>query len=243
MEVRQEPSRTARFTGRSRRWLAVAGVLIMAGSVLPFEMTAGKSLPAESAEFCAFAMVGPALVVLGAPWTPRRGRLPFSGAIAVLVVFTGLGLLWRLPPVLDALARHPPLDVAELFSMLLAGTALWLQLAGSPSLPARLARPQRAAIAALAMWSAWAIAYVLGFANHAVVHAYDTGGGAPSVIMDQEIASGVVWAVAGACFIPLIYVAVLGWLRDSTAARTGRDETAGSTGAMPVVRGWGRPSR
>ena len=80
---------------------------------------------------------------------------------------------WRLPPVLDALARHPALILAELATLAPAGVGLWLELVNSRPLTPRLSRPQRAAIAALAMWSTWAMAYILGFADRPVVHAYD----------------------------------------------------------------------
>jgi cytochrome c oxidase assembly factor CtaG len=187
-------------------------------------------------------MVIPALAVLGAPWTPRQGRLAFGGAMAAGVVYVGVCLLWRLPPVLDALARHPILRLPELMTLLLAGTVLWLQLVNSPASAPRLTRPQRAAVAALAMWSTWVIAYVLGFANHAVIHAYDLSGSLGAVA-DQEIAAALTWAVAGACFIPVISVTLLGWVQDSSAAGAGPAEETPAGRDVPAVRGWGRAPR
>lgn len=212
--------------------------------VAPLEMIVRRYLFAESIQFCAFAMAIPALLVLGAPRAPSRGRLPFGGALAVGAIFVAVCLAWRLPPVLDALARHPVLQVPELATLLLAGTGLWLQLVGSPSSAVRLARTQRAAVAALAMWSVWVIAYVLGFANHAVIHAYDLSGS--GAVTDQEISAFLLWAVSGACFIPVIGVTMLGWLRDSSAPGAGPAEEADAAPGMrgvPVVRGWGRPPR
>ena len=228
---------------RARHWLAVAGGALVVLGVLPLEAVARRYLFAESVQFCAFAMAIPALVVLGAPWTPRLGRLAFGGALAVGGVFAGICLLWRLPPVLDALARHPVLQVPELVTLLLAGAALWLQLVSSPASAARPTRPQRAAVAALAMWSIWAIAYVLGFANHAVTHAYDLSGSLGAVT-DQEVTAALMWAVSGACFIPIICVTLLGWLRDSAAPGAGpAEETPAGRGGVPAVRGWGRAPR
>lgn len=223
-------------------WPAVAAVVVLLlAAVLP-EMTAGRYLFVETIQFAAFAMVIPALAVLGTPWTPRFARLPLRGAVAVAVVFIGVCLAWRLPPVLDALARHPALRVAELLTLLLAGLALWLQLAGSPSSEVRLSRPQRAALAAVPMWSVWIIAYVLGFANHAVVSGYDVSGSLGTVT-DQEITAIVSWAMSAACFIPVIAVTMLTWLHESSGpALVVAEEQRPAPGAL-VVRGWGRAPR
>jgi cytochrome c oxidase assembly factor CtaG len=235
-------ARTPGYTRRLRSLLPAAGVVLLVLTVLPLETILRRYLFAESIQFCAFAMVIPALIVLGWRRTPRRGQLAFGGALAAGVVYVGLCLLWRLPPVLDALARHPVLQLAELMTLLPAGTVLWLQMAGSPSAAARLARPQRAAVAALAMWSAWVIAYVLGFANHAVVHAYDQSGSL-GVVTDQEISVALTWAVSAACFLPVICVTMLGWLRDSSAPGAVPAEEAPAGRGAPAVRGWGRAPR
>jgi len=153
-------------------------------------------------------------------------------------------LAWRLPPAMDALARQPALVVPEALTLLAVGGGLWLELVDSPPLAPRLPRPGRAAVAALAMWSTWAVAYVLGFASHAIFHAYDAAGSGLSAVADQEIAVGLVWAVAGACFVPVVITSMLGWLAggedtDEEFQRVFRDENQRAT-----VRGWGpRPRR
>lgn len=235
-EVNRIPSRIL------RHWPAVVGAAILLLSAGLPEMVAGRYLFVETIQFAAFAMVIPALVVLGAPWIPRLVRLRLRGAVAVGAVFVGVCLAWRLPPVLDALARHRVLQVPELVTLLLAGLALWLQLAGSPSSEARLARPQRAALAAVPMWSVWVIAYVLGFANHAVVSGYDVSGSLGAVT-DQEITAILTWAISAACFMPVIAVTMLTWLRDSSApGLTAAEERPTALGPV-AVRGWGRPPR
>jgi cytochrome c oxidase assembly factor CtaG len=184
----------------------------------------------------------PALVVLGAPWTPRFARLPLRGAVAVAALYIGVCLAWRLPPALDALARHPVLQVPEFVTLLVAGLALWLQLVGSPSSPARLTRPQRAAVALIPMWSVWVIAYVLGFADHAVVSGYDVSG-TLGAVTDQEITAILTWAISGACFVPVIAVTMLTWLRDSGTPGLAADGERRPASGLPVVRGWGRAPR
>ena len=90
-------------------------------------------------------------------------------------------------------------------------------------------------IAALAMWSIWAIAYVLGFASRSVVHAYDGPGSSLATVTDQEITAFVLWLAAACSFVPVIFVSLLTWLRD------GADP--GEEPASPGVRGWGRQPR
>jgi len=249
-----------------RRLLGVTGlVLVLACLLPPLDTLARRYVFAESLQFCVFAMAGPALIVLGAPWrflrlsrptgpgepgpadrlaAARRGSRSFGRAAVFLVAFVAVCLAWRLPPVMDALARQPALVVPEALTLLAVGAGLWLELVDSPPLAPRLPRLGRAAVAALAMWSTWAVAYVLGFASHAMFHAYDAAGGSLSAVADQEIAVGLVWAVAGACFVPVVITSMLGWLTggedaDEEFQRVFRDENQRAT-----VRGWApRPRR
>jgi cytochrome c oxidase assembly factor CtaG len=243
-----------------RRWLAAAGlVLVLACLLPPLSALARRHVFAESIQFSVFAMAGPALIVLGAPWrrlrlsgpadrlaAAHRGNRSFLRAGIYLLAFIAVCLAWRLPPVMDALARQPALVVAEAVTLLAAGGALWLEIVDSPPVAPRLPRPQRAAVAALAMWSIWIVAYVLGFASHAVFRAYDAAGSGLSVVADQEIAVGLVWAVAGCCFVPVVMANMLGWLAggedaDEEFQRVFRDENE-----RAMVRGWGtrpRPRR
>jgi cytochrome c oxidase assembly factor CtaG len=250
-----------------RRLLGVTGlVLVLACLLPPLDMLGRRYVFAESLQFCVFAMAGPALIVLGAPWrflrlsragsgprgpgpadrlaAARRDNRSFGRATVFLIAFIAVCLAWRLPSVMDALARQPALVVPEALTLLAAGAGLWLELVDSPPVAPRLPRPGRAAVAALAMWSTWAVAYVLGFASHAIFHGYDAAGSGLSAVADQEIAVGLVWAVAGLCFVPVVITSMLGWMgggedADEEFQRVFRDENQRAT-----VRGWGpRPRR
>jgi len=253
--------------GSRRPWLAAAGVALIVAA-LGVTGLARRYVVAESAQFVVFAMAAPALIVLGAPWrllrlsrpagpeadqlgtapldrlaAARRQHTSFLRAAGFLVVFIAAGVAWRLPPVVDALARYPVLVAVELVTLLAAGIGLWLELVDSPPLAPRLPNPHRATIAALAMWSTWAVSYALGFANHAVFHGYDGPGSALSAVADQQITVALVWAVSACCFVPVVFVALLSWLSggdnpDEELQRLARDDRQ-----LPVVRGWGRPAR
>ena len=249
------PRAARSLVARGRPWLAAAGAALL-GAGLAIEGLARRYIVAESAQFVVFAMVAPALLVLGAPWrllgrcgpldrlaAARRRQTSFVRAGAFLVLFIAVTGAWRLPPVMDALASRPVLVVAELITLLAAGTFLWLELVPSPPLSPRLPNPHRAAVAALAMWSTWAAAYALGLSSHAVFHGYDPAGGALSAVADQQITVALVWAVSAFCFVPVVFVTLLTWLSasdnpDEELQRLARDERQ-----HPVVRGWGRPAR
>src|SRR5215831_18210543 len=267
-----------------RRWLAAGGlVLVLACLLPPLATLARRHVFAESIQFSVFAMAGPALIMLGAPWrflrlsragagsdvarpgagsparspvgpadrlaAARRDNRSFGRAAIFLLVFMAVCLVWRLPAVIDALARRPALVPLEAVTLLVAGAALWLELVDSPPVAPRLPRPQRAAVAALAMWSIWIVAYVLGFATHAVFHAYRATGGGLGAVADQEIAVGLLWAVAGCCFVPVVIANMLGWLKDSEDAdeefqRVFRDENERATvRAGERARAGGPPPR
>ena len=221
------------WLSRRRSWLAVAAVLLILLSLVPPAGSfARRYVSAESLQFAVFATVVPALLVLGAPWRlpflrrfsgrPGSGRSPegrrrgsgFARGAVVLLVFMGTVTAWRLPATVNALATQPGLAVAEMITLVAAGCALWLELVESPPLLPRLSRPLRAAFAALGMWTIWILAYILGFSHVAWFPAYVHPGGL-SPVPDQEIATGIMWAVSAVCFVPVVFVTALAWLKDS----------------------------
>lgn len=220
--------------------LAAAVVLLPPGASL-----AGQYAFAQVVQFAVLAVVVPALVVLGAPWrlilpapwaAARRAGAPGpaelrladrlalarshqSGGARAWVTLAGfimVALAWRLPVAGNALVRHPILTVIEAVTLIVAGCALWLELVESPPFLPRISRPQRALFAALPMWAIWAAAYIMGFAQTPWFSALARSPGQGlGTIADQEIAAGLLWAIPGLCFVPVIYVALITWLRDS----------------------------
>jgi cytochrome c oxidase assembly factor CtaG len=245
---------------RLRSWLAPAGVILMLGVLVPpGGSIARQYVFAQAVQFAVLAVVVPALVVLGAPWRfagslgervaiARSHRASGARTWAVLVGFVGVALGWRVPIVVDALVRYPVLTGVEAVTLVGAGCALWVELVESPPMLPRISRPQRAAFAALPMWAIWASAYIMGFSHAAwfTALAHPAGQGLGTVA-DQEIATGLLWAIPGLCFVPVVYVALITWLRDSAdpddelraAAGAGRESEA--AGPRPP-RGWRLPS-
>jgi cytochrome c oxidase assembly factor CtaG len=246
-----------------RIWLAAAAaVLILVGLVPPAGIEARRFVFAESLQFLLFAVVAPALLVLGAPWRPlsrfspwplegrrrpARPRRGFGRGAAVLLAFIAAAIVWRLPVTVNALATVPGLAVVEMVTLVGAGCALWLELVESPPLLPHLSRPQRALLAALSMWTIWILGYILGFSQVAWYTAYGHPG--LGAVIDQEIATGLMWGVPAVCFVPVVFVAVVTWLKDSEdpdeelRAIVREDRRPPGRGRWPrPPRGWDTPS-
>ena len=243
--------------------LAVA--LILVSLVPPAGTFARRVVVAETLQVLLCAGAAPARLALGAPWWPLRrlgglrprpfpGRRParpprgFARGVAVLAAFIAAAILWRLPVTVNALARVPGLAVAEMVTLVAAGSALWLELVESPPVLPHLSRPQRAAFAALAMWTIWILGYILGFSQVAWFTAYGHPSGLGAV-QDQEIATALMWAVPAVCFVPVVFVTALTWLKDSEdpdeelRAMVRAERRAPPRGRWPrPPRGWNAPS-
>jgi cytochrome c oxidase assembly factor CtaG len=215
--------------------LVLAVVCVLVVLLPPLGTLVRRYAWAEAVQFAVLATAAPALFVLGAPWQLRasadpkgttladrvaRSRSRGSGGLApwgFLVAFIAAAIVWRLPPVVDALARNPILVLAELVTLFPAGCGLWLELAASPPLLPRINRPLRALFSALSVWTIWVLAYVMAFsiAGWFSVYAHH-GGPALSAADDQQLAAGIMWAIPALCFVPVIFSSVLGWLGDSS---------------------------
>ena len=239
----------------NRRWLAVAALILAAACLVPpVSSLAGQYVVAETAQFAVFAMIAPGLLVLAAPWPLlglggtaarlARSRLrhrSFTRSAGFFAIFAVAAALWRLPAVVNAVARHHALALAELASLLVAGTALWLELVPSGPLRPRGRGLQVAVIAACAMWVIWIIAYILGLATHGVFLAFGYPPGGPlSAVADQELATAVLWAVAGVCFMPVVFLSALRGLHEDEDVDSEPGRAATGT-TLPPVRGWGQP--
>ncbi|HXQ62414.1 MAG TPA: cytochrome c oxidase assembly protein [Acidimicrobiales bacterium] len=180
----------------------------------------------------------------------RRHPGPARG-VAWLLLEMAAVVAWRVPVSVDALARHGWLSVVEALTLVVAGTGLWLELVASPPLAPRLARPQRMALAAVAMWTVWVTAYLVGLSHASVYRAFPHVAGRDlSVAADQAIATWVLWFTSLCAFLPVIFSNLVIWLRgdddaDEALYRLVRDGRRRSGpllgGGGPEVAG-GRPT-
>jgi cytochrome c oxidase assembly factor CtaG len=237
-----------------RAWLAPTGVLLaLIVLVPPAGVAAGHYVYVQAVQFAVLATVAPALIVLGAPWkklitasslnwlaNARSHRSSARFSWLALLCYLALIIVWRLPVSVNALVQNPGLTVLEAFSLVACGCALWLELVESPPFLPRINRPLRAAFAAVPMWTIWAGAYIMAFSRTAWFSAYaQRPGHGLSVAVDQQVAAGVLWAIPAFCFVPVVYFALITWLRDSNYPDDElRREPAAESGLPRPPRGW-----
>ena len=223
-----------------RRLLSsVALVLAAAVVVPPLFGLARRYEFVEAGQFSVYAMVVPALLVLGAPWEgfgraradrhsrggrvslwvdrlASRRRLHPSLALSTLILaaYMAAVVAWRTPAAVAALRLHPGLIALEAASLVVVGVAFWLELVESGRLVPRPRRPFRAVMAAVAMWTVWTIAYLGGFSSTTWYTGFSHfAGHGLSAAADQQFSTGVCWFVAALAFMPVVFWNLLAWLR------------------------------
>jgi cytochrome c oxidase assembly factor CtaG len=200
----------------------VAVVLAAAAAVPPVATDARHNAAVQALQFAVFAAVVPALLVLGWPtWLTRSvrprpvgshhaDRATIRAAVSLLPCLA-LVVIWRLPAVLAALTRDPWLIAVELVTLVAAGAALWRELARPSATREPLPRPLRAAMAAVAMWTIWVIAYVTGMSAGGATPAAP---GVLSTVAERELGVAVLMAVSGFCYVPVVFVMAMSWFND-----------------------------
>lgn len=181
----------------------------------------------EAAQFSALSLVIPLLVVLGRPWgarplsviTKRVGRWrrerPGPGWVAAVIApALAVEVLWRTPLLVDRLARDHALLLAEVVTLVPAGTAIWLECVTSSPLVPRLSPPGRIVVIAISMWTVWVLAYAVGLSTSDVYPAYrHVAHRVVGVETDQQITAGLMWFLSAACFMPPAFLTLMSWLR------------------------------
>jgi cytochrome c oxidase assembly factor CtaG len=210
----------------------VISVLVL---VPPLATLARRAEYAAALQFSLLAIAVPALVALGAPWrslgfagsgapgerprpadrlSDRRRRhreLPWS--LAFIVCDLGVAIAWHTPGAVSSVATHGWLALVEAAVLLVFGLGLWLELVSSPPLAPRSGHLRRAVLGASSMWVFWILAYVTGLSNRGFYQNFPHVAGSLSAAADQQIAAAVLWAVAAATFVPVIFWNALTWLQ------------------------------
>ncbi len=208
----------------------------------------------ETLQFDVAAFALPALLVLSWPLafvggvpgarlrdrafrlSERRRRHPSAWrAFGFAAADVALLIVWRTPPLMDALERHRWLLVVQVVSLVAGGVAVWLELVRCPPLEPRLSSPWRAVVGAVTMWSVWVMAYAVGFSGTSWYVAFHHTTGGLSAAADQELSTGALWFGAAAAFVPLVFVQILMWLRN------GEDPDAELRAMVRRERWWGKP--
>jgi hypothetical protein len=89
-----------------------------------------------------------------------------------------------------------------------------LELVDSPPLVPRSGPLRRAVLAAVVMWVFWVDAYVVGLSNADWYRNFHhVAGHGLSAAADQQVAAAVLWFVAAAMFVPIVFWSALQWIR------------------------------
>ena len=229
--------------GRLRPLLLLgAAALTLVMALPPIGSYARQDAVAQAFQFVVFAAAAPALLVLGWPTrlirpsrpvppvlqrlrvAPVLARRPAVRASVALLPSLALVALWRVPTILAASGRQPALNARELVTLVDAGCALWAELAGPRVARDPLPRPLRAAMAAVEMWSIWAIAYITGMSTTGLARAQ-------AAVPDHQLAVGVMWAVPAVCYVPVVFATMMSWLG-------GHQEPAGEADGLLADPAW-----
>ncbi len=200
---------TARLApARARRALSVLGLAACVLVVVPpLSVSAHRYDWAEALQFMVLALVGPGLVVAGAPWevlglgpvveklaAARQRHHERVRTVAVAVPALACMVAWRTPDAVNALKAEGWLLALEAVSLGTAGAALWLECSSSGALVPRGPRPQRIAVAAVSMWTIWVLAYLLAMSGagwyRSYLHVPGHGSALPSTSKRRPVSCG-----------------------------------------------------
>jgi hypothetical protein len=229
-----------------RRWLTPLGAVVAVVFLVPPVGTDARQYAwMQALQYVVFGVVAPMLAVLGlqAARQVRADRHAVAAALSRLLPFMALALVWRLPPVLHALVREPLLAVAELVTLFAVGAGIWLELVGPRARTGALPRPMRAALAAFATWTIWAVAYVTAMSSGPMI---PVAHGGLSSAADRQLAAGILWGMPAVCLAPIVYGVIMAWLGEredpDAELRAGGPALTGLAGPPRPPRGWRSPN-
>jgi putative membrane protein len=202
------------------------------------------------------AVVGPGLMVLGAPWLafrqlwrpgadePTADRVTgvsfwVSRPVAVVVTFNAIFVGWQVPYLFDLAQANSTVALADHASLLAAGLLLWLQLISSRPVTAPGSGLRRVAFIVATVGVSTVLGMVLVFGSNVFYPAYaNSAHHLMTVLDDQQLSGAVIWM---GMLPPLITAAVAllsQWLDHEESA-----ELSAGLKKMTGARRGGWPSR
>jgi cytochrome c oxidase assembly factor CtaG len=144
----------------------------------------------------------------------RARRKGNNRAVAEMLIFVAFTIFWRSAPVVDALVRHPWLEIIEAATLILAGVVLFLDLIESPPVGPATARPYRIGMSAIAMWTVWVVAYLQAMSHDSWYTAFQhVVGRGISLSADQQLTAGFMWLLSASAFLPIVFWNLIHWLQ------------------------------
>ena len=247
-------SAAARRLRRQRAALFGLALLTIVGALAsPLDGYADQLFWAHMGQHLLLVMVAAPLLAVSAPWMalwrpfplaarrrvartavsagwmrPLRALTrPLPAWIAFNVVMWG----WHLPALYDLTLRNAAVHDLEHATFLVTGVLLWVQIADSPPLHARLGDVGRGGVALATVLSSWLLALVLAFWPSPLYAAYAHLAHRPggiSAITDQQLAAGMMWVPGSMSLSLAIFILIYNF--------AGRDEPAAPRAPRVVPR-------
>jgi cytochrome c oxidase assembly factor CtaG len=231
-------------------------LLVLLALVSPLGYWSDVYLWLRAVQTLLIAVVGPGLMVLGAPWLAFRqlwrpgGDEPaadrvvgvsfwVSRPVAVVVAFNAIFVVWQLPYLFDLAQANSAVALADHASLLAAGLLLWLQLISSRPITAPGSGLRRVAFIIGTVGVSTVVGMVLVFGSNVLYPAYaNSAHHLMTVLDDQQLSGAVLWM---GMLPPLITAAVAllsQWLDHEESA-----ELSAGLKKMTGARRGGWPSR
>ena len=231
-------------------------LLVLLALVSPLGYWSGVYIWVRALQTLLVAVVGPGLMVLGAPWlafrqlwrpgggdstADRVTGVPFLVAhpVVAVVAFNAIFLGWQLPFLYDLARANSAVALAEHASLVAAGLLLWLQLISSRPITAPRSPLRRVVFVIWTVGVSTVLGMVLVFGNRVIYPAYaNSAHHVMTVLDDQQLSGAVLWM---GILPPLVTAAVVllsQWLDHEETAEL-------STGLhrLTAARRGGWPSR
>ena len=257
--------RAAGLRQSQRREAAVfhAGLLVVAlALVSPVGYFATVYIWVRALQMLLVAIVGPGLIVLGAPWqavgrlrraaspalaatramaADRTGHVPWlvSRPTAAIIVSNAAWLVWQLPAAFDLARANSAVALAEHACYLAAGLLFWLQLISSGPVHPPTAPLRRVALLTGTVAAFTVAGMALVFGAGVVYPGYaNAAHHIMTVLDDQQLSGAVLWMGSLPPFIIAGIALAMQWLSSEESAdlSTGLDRLM-----APRKNGW--PSR
>ncbi|MGH3301668.1 MAG: hypothetical protein ACRDOK_08310 [Streptosporangiaceae bacterium] len=115
-----------------------------------------------------------------------------------------------------------------------------LRITGVDAGAVPLPRPLRAAMAAVAMWTIWIVAYVTGMSSLALTPHRAPAAEILGSAIDRQLATVVLWAAPAICLGPVVYYMLTTWLgeRDTQEDKQPELTELGAAAARRPPSGW-----
>jgi cytochrome c oxidase assembly factor CtaG len=231
---------TRRQLGREAVLYHLGLLVILLALVSPVGYFATVYIWVRGLQMLLVGVVGPGLIVLGAPWTafrlavgrpsathpsaaqaPSPGRQPrlMSRPVLAVVVANVLWVGWQFPTPFDAARGNSAVALAEHASYLVAGLLFWLHMISSRPFSQRVPPLRRIALLVGTVAVFTVLGMVLVFGSNVMYFGFPASAHhVMSVLSDQQLAGAVLWM---GCLPPMMVVAValmMEWLRDEESA-------------------------